>query len=191
MLNRVAVITGAASGIGLACSNKFAAAGARLVMADVNGEKLKAEADRLGAEHIAVDLTKREDCRKLADFAVERTGRADILLNILLIPSFGACGAAVSTAAAYAVTLLVQMIFLRKEINTIKIIRSFLPGVFFGCVMCACVFCISQTAINIMGKVLLELAVGVLVFTGLTGLWLYKTDDGLFKNLLSKVKERF
>ena len=115
---------------------------------------------------------------------------ADILLNILLIPSFGACGAAVSTAAAYAVTLLVQMIFLRKEINTIKIIRSFLPGVFFGCVMCACVFCISQTAINIMGKVLLELVVGALVFTGLTGLWLYKTDDGLFKNLLSKAKER-
>ena len=80
--NRVAVVTGAASGIGLACAKKFAAEGARVVMADMNAEKLEREAAELNAEHIAVNLTKREDCRRLADFALERCGSADILLNI-------------------------------------------------------------------------------------------------------------
>ncbi|MBQ4061908.1 MAG: 3-hydroxybutyrate dehydrogenase, partial [Christensenellaceae bacterium] len=80
--NRVAVVTGAASGIGLACAKKFAAAGAALVMADVNEKQLAVEAKALNAEYIAVDLTKREDCKKLADFALEKFGRADILLNI-------------------------------------------------------------------------------------------------------------
>jgi len=80
--NKTAVVTGAASGIGLTCAKRFAAAGCTLVMADINPEKLEKEAAALNAFWLAVDLTKREDCKRLADFAVEKTGSADILLNI-------------------------------------------------------------------------------------------------------------
>ncbi len=79
---RVAIVTGAASGIGLACAKRFSAEGAKLVMADVNAENLAREADALFAERLAVDLTKREDCKKLVAFAEERAGGADILLNV-------------------------------------------------------------------------------------------------------------
>lgn len=124
-------------------------------------------------------------------FSLFAGAMADILLNILLIPAFGACGAAISTAAAYAVTLIVQMFFLRKEISTAKIIRSFLPGILFGCVMSICVLCISRTEVNIIVKVLLELVTGATVFTVLTALWLYRTDDRLFRSVVSGVKKKF
>jgi len=80
--NRVAVVTGAASGIGLACAKKFSQLGATVVMADLNAEKLEAEAKALGADHIAVNLTLRADCKKLADYTIAQHGKADILLNI-------------------------------------------------------------------------------------------------------------
>lgn len=80
--NRVAIVTGAASGIGLACAKKFCEQGATVVMADLNAPKLLTEASALGAKHLAVNLTCRADCKRLVDFALAECGKVDILLNI-------------------------------------------------------------------------------------------------------------
>jgi len=83
MLNgKVAVVTGGASGIGLAISQSLAKDGAVVVMADVNEEKLKEEADKIKASFIKVDLSKKEGCKALADFAIEKHKRVDILVNV-------------------------------------------------------------------------------------------------------------
>jgi len=79
---KVAIITGGASGIGLAMSQSFAKEGAKVVMADVNEAKLKEEAQKIGADCIAVDLSKKEGCKALVDFALQKHGRVDILINI-------------------------------------------------------------------------------------------------------------
>ena len=71
---RRAVVTGGASGIGAACARAFAAAGAHVVIADLNGEAARQVADELGGEAWQVDLG---DTAKLADLALE----ADILVN--------------------------------------------------------------------------------------------------------------
>lgn len=81
MTNRVAIVTGAASGIGLASARALAGAGARLVMADINDTAGRREADMLDALFVRADLSRAEDCLRLVDSAVETCGAVDILVN--------------------------------------------------------------------------------------------------------------
>lgn len=80
--DKVTIVTGAASGIGLAMAQSFAEDGAQVLMADVNEEVLKSEAEKIGAMFFKTDLSKRQDCRALVDFALEKKGRVDILINV-------------------------------------------------------------------------------------------------------------
>jgi 3-hydroxybutyrate dehydrogenase len=69
-----ALVTGGASGIGLACAEAFAAAGARVTIADLDGDAARSVAGRIGGEAWEVDLSKT---RELAEASVE----TDILVN--------------------------------------------------------------------------------------------------------------
>ena len=55
------LITGAASGIGAACARRMARDGARLLLADLNGEGAKTLADELGQASVQVDVTRAAD----------------------------------------------------------------------------------------------------------------------------------
>jgi 3-hydroxybutyrate dehydrogenase len=80
-MSRVAIVTGAASGIGLACAERLAADGMQVVLADVN-EKAGAEhAKRLGGTFVAADLTTRSGCRNLVDQALKAHGTVHVLVN--------------------------------------------------------------------------------------------------------------
>jgi NAD(P)-dependent dehydrogenase (short-subunit alcohol dehydrogenase family) len=83
---RVAVVTGAASGIGRALCLRFAAEGARVVAADVEADQLDETAALLaaaGAEASArvTDVRRYDDVHALADHAYERFGAVDVLCN--------------------------------------------------------------------------------------------------------------
>lgn len=83
MLNdKICIVTGAASGIGLAISETFASEGAKVVMADINEEKLKVEAERIGGIYYKTDLSKRDDCKGLVDFTLDKYSRVDVLVNV-------------------------------------------------------------------------------------------------------------
>ena len=79
--NKVAIITGAARGIGLACAERFVAEGAKVVIADVLDEIGKAEAKRLGATWMHCDVSKSSDVKATVAAAVKQHGAVDILLN--------------------------------------------------------------------------------------------------------------
>ena len=81
--DRVAVVTGAASGIGLALVEAFVAEGMRVVMADVDDEALVAEASRLG-EHVAAvvaDVRDPDAVDRVGALAVERFGGLLVAVN--------------------------------------------------------------------------------------------------------------
>jgi NAD(P)-dependent dehydrogenase (short-subunit alcohol dehydrogenase family) len=84
--DKVAIITGAASGIGRAAALRFAEEGARLVLADLGaeaGEALAAELRGKGSQAIFVrtDVAKAAEAEKLVAAAVEKFGRLDAAFN--------------------------------------------------------------------------------------------------------------
>jgi len=79
--DRVAVITGAASGIGLAAARRMAAEGAHVVVADVDERAGKEAADAVGGLFVRTDVTSDDEVRHLYMAAHEQYGRIDIAFN--------------------------------------------------------------------------------------------------------------
>ena len=82
----VILITGASSGIGEACARLLAQKGARVVLGARRSDRLQALAGEIreaggSAEYQRLDVTSREDSQKFIDFALERFGRIDVLVN--------------------------------------------------------------------------------------------------------------
>ncbi|MBJ6367471.1 SDR family NAD(P)-dependent oxidoreductase [Snuella sedimenti] len=83
---KVAIITGAADGIGLAICKAFAKEGATVIMADVNAEKCKEEANNLLEEGFTVlplfcDVGKTESVKAVVDHCIQAYGKIDVLVN--------------------------------------------------------------------------------------------------------------
>ncbi|WP_374017031.1 SDR family oxidoreductase [Paenibacillus thiaminolyticus] len=84
--NRVAVITGGASGIGKETALKFARKGDRVVVADFNEQAGQATVDLIREQggqaiYVKTDVSKLEDMESLVDTAVETFGRIDVMFN--------------------------------------------------------------------------------------------------------------
>lgn len=81
--NKIAVVTGAASGFGEGIARRFVAEGAKVVIADLNGEAAEKVAADIGEYAIAVvaDVSKGDDVTAMIDAACEKWGGIDILVN--------------------------------------------------------------------------------------------------------------
>ncbi|MEB2279573.1 3-oxoacyl-ACP reductase FabG [Lysinibacillus xylanilyticus] len=81
--NKVAIITGAANGIGYAAAERFIEEGAFVVIADFNEEAGISAAQQLGdqALFVQVNVAERESVKKLVATVIEHAGRVDILVN--------------------------------------------------------------------------------------------------------------
>ena len=117
--NQVAIITGGAQGIGGATARRLAEEGAKVLIADMDIEMARANAERIRnaggvAEVIEADVSRGDDIQAMVDKAVERWNR----LNILVNNAFGTKepdGSAVELteeAWDYAMNVLVKSMFL-------------------------------------------------------------------------------
>ena len=84
--NKVAIITGAASGFGAGTARLFAAEGAAVVVADISDETGESIVDSINtsggkAVYVHADVTSRQDTRNMIDAAEKLGGRLDILIN--------------------------------------------------------------------------------------------------------------
>jgi 3-oxoacyl-[acyl-carrier protein] reductase len=122
--DKVAVVTGAASGIGRATAVTLSDAGARLVLADVDEEGLKQTATMVGeAAVVPTDVSKKADVDALVDRAVEQFGALDVMANI-------------------AGVLLYRSLLDTTEADLDRVLDVNLKGVVFGC----------QAALRVMGE---------------------------------------
>jgi NAD(P)-dependent dehydrogenase (short-subunit alcohol dehydrogenase family) len=81
---RVAIITGAATGIGLAAAERLGRDGASVIVADIEGHEAAAQqltAKAIDAIAIRTDVTSQQDVSGLTKSVIERYGRIDILVN--------------------------------------------------------------------------------------------------------------
>ena len=84
--DKVVIVTGASSGIGLAAARLFGSLGARVVMAARSEEKMlelspSVSSDPANVLGVKADVSVEDDCRALVEKTVERFGRIDILVN--------------------------------------------------------------------------------------------------------------
>jgi Short-chain dehydrogenases of various substrate specificities len=118
MQDKVIIITGASSGIGLACALEFASRGARLALAARSLDKLESiqkELQSKGSDVIVVktDVSIDEDCKHLIEQTISAFGRIDVLVN----------NAGLSMRAAFADT-------------DIKVLKTLMDVNFWGTVYC-------------------------------------------------------
>jgi NAD(P)-dependent dehydrogenase (short-subunit alcohol dehydrogenase family) len=81
LLDRVAVVTGAGSGIGLASVRRLASEGAKVVAVDIDGDTGKAAAEEVGGLFVQADVTSDDDVRGIYETTVRELGRVDIAFN--------------------------------------------------------------------------------------------------------------
>lgn len=81
--DKVAIVTGAGSGFGAAIAERFAAEGARVVVADINPKRAGDTASQIGssAMPLAVDVSRKEDIERLVAVTLQQFGRLDIMVN--------------------------------------------------------------------------------------------------------------
>jgi NAD(P)-dependent dehydrogenase (short-subunit alcohol dehydrogenase family) len=79
--DRVVVVTGAGSGLGLASARRMAEEGARIVAVDIDSEAAALAAKATGGECVAADVSDEDQVRELFDGAAERYGRIDVAFN--------------------------------------------------------------------------------------------------------------
>lgn len=83
--DKVIIVTGASSGIGLASARQFGSEGAKVVMAARSLERMEELAPSVAPPDrvlcVRCDVTREEDCRALVEAAVARFGRIDVLVN--------------------------------------------------------------------------------------------------------------
>jgi len=110
--DKVAIVTGAASGIGLGIANLFIAKGAKVVYADINEGDLKL--DSAQAIFVKTDVSNQAAVENLVKAAVDKFGRLDIMVN---------------NAGIFPFVPFAQM----SEADWDKVMDINLKGVFFGC----------------------------------------------------------
>jgi len=85
---RVAIVTGAAQGIGKAVADKLHSEGAQVAAVDLNGDGAQATASQLSGLAIQADISSEADAVRMAQETLERYGKIDVLVNAAAIVPF-------------------------------------------------------------------------------------------------------
>jgi len=167
--NKIAVVTGAASGIGAAISKAFAAKGARLGLIDIDETAVEAAAnnmvsDGMDAIGIGCDVAREAECETAINAIVEHYGGIDILVN----------NAGITQRSAFVDT-------------KVDVYRRVMDVNFFGSLHCT-QYAISSLIARSGSIVIIESLAGVVPLLGRTGYCASKHAlHGLFTSLRSEL----
>lgn len=114
----------------------------------------------------------------------------NLAINTLLIPTMGAMGATIGTIAAEVSVCLIQAFAVRKELPLGKYVRSFLVFLPTGAVMWAVVYLLGQHLGRRISTLVVQVAVGVVLYGGVAAFYFIKTKNEVVLDLLKKIKGR-
>src|SRR2546425_4455801 len=83
--DRVAIVTGAAQGIGKAVADKLAAEGAKIVAVDLNGEGAERTAAGVDGAAVQADISSPHDVQRVVDETLSPHGKGDVLANVAAV----------------------------------------------------------------------------------------------------------
>lgn len=78
---KIAIVTGASSGIGRAIAERYSWEGAKVVIADVNEKDGQELAEEIGGFFMNCDVSQKEDVRRVVNDTVEKFGKLDVMVN--------------------------------------------------------------------------------------------------------------
>ena len=81
--NKIAIITGAASGFGKGIAKKFTEEGAKIIMVDINTRLLKKVSNNLSQDYFVADVSKNSSFKSLFKYAYKKYNQIDIVVNTL------------------------------------------------------------------------------------------------------------
>lgn len=108
--NKIAIVTGGASGIGEATARIFAHAGAVVIIADVEADRGQYVAEKLGprTHYVQADVSKEADVQQLIEWTIDKYGRLDCMFNNAGVP--GPAGAIdATTVESFDATVAVNL----------------------------------------------------------------------------------
>ena len=79
--NKIAIITGAASGFGKGIAKKFTEEGAKILMVDINSKLLKKASRNFNQDYFVADVSKNIDFKSLLNYAQKKYKNIDIIVN--------------------------------------------------------------------------------------------------------------
>lgn len=107
-------------------------------------------------------------------------------INMILIKKYGALGASIGTILAEMVVTIIQFIFVRKDINLIRIIRLSLKYIFAGFVMFIICLLIKEVIKNSLICIIVQVISGIIVYV----MCLILLKDKFVLNIINKVKNK-
>ena len=136
--------------------------------------------------------TKRDDIYIVSIFC---GAGVNIIINLLLMPKFGAVGAAIGTVIAEITVCLIQVMKIRKQVPIIKCIRENMIYIIIGIVMFGCVSKVSLyiSELPLIGVMILQILIGIIVYvvgTGAVIILKYRNNRLLLKELLVEGRKK-
>lgn len=114
----------------------------------------------------------------------------NVIVNYLLIPKYGASGAAIGTICAELSLLLIQTLSCKKELDIKGFIMKSIPFLIFGIIMLICVRAIAKLSNGNIKSLIFEILVGGVVYILLSAIYLVKTKNEYFMNLIYKIRRK-
>lgn len=133
-------------------------------------------------------IPKKKD--KEFTIAVFLGAGVNLIVNLLLITKIGAMGAVVGTICAEATVAVAQTWFVRKEIDSTKLMGASLFFLIPGIIMIIFIRSVESIVGNPVPTLIIQVLGGSLIYFGISGLYLYLTKDEFFVTNLALFKKR-
>lgn len=117
-------------------------------------------------------------------------GLLNLIINIILIPKYGAMGAMTGTVVAEASVCIIQTFVVRKDLPVLKYLKDCLFYFIFGTAMFATVFLIGKFMGTGIATLFVQIPTGAVMYIALCALYMHRTGNSAYINVTDKIRKK-